>query len=546
MSATDELGPWWERWPERLRWELANFADQGLSVSHELGPGGPHIRTAVELSDGRRIEVGLSFPYEYPNRPPSVRVQSGLLGPPHEAGGRLCLFDDPERTWHPQRSAANLVTGRVQALLQGLLVDGRLPDELEEQIPDQTSRLFFSDSNRVVFVPDPYWGTVPDWGTGAAILQGDSKRQMLVLAEGFGLASTELVDRLGVAEGQVTLGRWVALTASPTESHTGADLLEVARAELPELLEPVGYASIEPRPPAWVAINFPEEGPRKGQWRRSWAFVSLSDSLGNHSLWTTQALTLAERHLRTPELVGFERAKVVLIGAGSLGSKVALELAKAGCGHLTIFDTDTYDVNNAPRHELAPRHAGEWKAEAMADLLRAANPFVAVKPDLLKIGSDVDAGSEFLASLNGTALVVETTGARATTRIASRYCRATGVPLLCASLTRGSRGGDMVLLDPVHCLDCFLLAQDVGEIPKPQEGEQRALVIPVGCADPAFSGPGFDSSELASAVARMAIRITGLTSYPPLDHNWAVVNFVAEPHWQQGTLDPDPRCGHLR
>jgi hypothetical protein len=80
-------------------------------------------------------------------------------------------------------------------------------------------------------------------------------------------------------------------------------------------------------------------------------------------------------------------------------------------------------------------------------------------------------------------------------------------------------------------------------IPTPAEGDQP-LVMPVGCSDPAFSGAGFDASEPASIAARMAIRATGLTAYPPLDHNWAVVNFTMQPHWTQGTIAPNPACGH--
>jgi hypothetical protein len=145
--------------------------------------------------------------------------------------------------------------------------------------------------------------------------------------------------------------------------------------------------------------------------------------------------------------------------------------------------------------------------------------------------------------VDGAHVVIETTGSRSVTRVAERYCRVAGVPLLSASLTGGSRGGDMVLLRPDTCFDCFLLAQGSGAIPKPERGEQP-LVIPVGCTDPAFSGTGFDSSTLASDVARMGIRATGLTDYPALDYDWAVLNFVSEPRWQQGSLVPDPACGH--
>jgi len=112
--------------------------------------------------------------------------------------------------------------------------------------------------------------------------------------------------------------------------------------------------------------------------------------------------------------------------------------------------------------------------------------------------------------------------------------------------TRGARGGDMVLLGPEKCLDCFLLAQQEGRIPAPPRGEEEPPVVPVGCGSPAFSGSGFDSSEMASAVTRMAVRATGRTAYPSLDHDWAVLDFLSEPGRRQGNLGVDPNCGHRR
>ena len=99
---------------------------------------------------------------------------------------------------------------------------------------------------------------------------------------------------------------------------------------------------------------------------------------------------------------------------------------------------------------------------------------------------------------------------------------------------------------PEKCLDCFLLSQQEGRIPTPPRGEEKAPVVPIGCGSPAFSGSGFDSSELASVVARMAVRATGRTAYPPLDHDWAVLDFLHESGRRQGALAIDPNCGHLR
>lgn len=296
-------------------------------------------------------------------------------------------------------------------------------------------------------------------------------------------------------------------------------------------------------------LTYPEQGPGRGQWRRGWAFIELSGPdtvpLGAKRMPQTQALTLHERQLRLPELTGVERAKIVLVGVGSLGSKVAIELAKAGVGRLVLIDGDYYDVNNAVRHELPAWLAGTHKTIGMAIVCQQANPFCEIEWDSREIGSKRDDAERFLERLDGADLVVETTGSRAVTRVVERYCRIADVPLVSASLTSGSRGGDIVLLRQGDCFDCFLLAQERGDVPKPHRRKQD-LVIPVGCSDPAFSGAGFDASSLASDVARMAVQVTGRTEYPPEDYNWSVANFAGEPRWQQGMLGPDPACGHVR
>jgi molybdopterin/thiamine biosynthesis adenylyltransferase len=549
MSATDELRPWWQRHPERLRWELANFADLGLEARAErTASGTPLIRSAVVLSDHRRFEVVVGFPYEYPIACPTVDVRAGLLGPPHEVGGRLCLFDNAPNQWHPGRGVGELVAGRVTALLEGLLVDGRLEPELEEQIPEVNVLDLAVEAGRVVLVPDPFWGAVPEGHTGGAIaLSGEANRRLLCYAKGFGVC-TDQAKQVGCDQG-LDLGRWVTLADERLGYRTPGELFEMAHERLPALLDPVGLGKLAPRLPQWVAINFLGPGIRVGESRRRWVFLELSGSQtvppAVQAAWQAQALTLAERQLRTPELRGLEQAKIVLLGVGSLGSKVAIELAKAGCDKLAIVDSDFYDANNAVRHELAPIHAGECKADAVAEAVEQMNPFCAAEPLTLQLGAGEAPTIEFLGAIEGANLLIETTGARAVTRLCERYCRIARVPLLSASLTRGSRGGDMVLLEEGSCFECFLHAQESGQIPKPQEGEERTPVVPVGCAHPAFSGAGFDAAELSSSVARMAVRATGLTEYPRLDHDWAVVDFVGEPRWRQGRLAPDPSCRHL-
>ena len=71
----------------------------------------------------------------------------------------------------------------------------------------------------------------------------------------------------------------------------------------------------------------------------------------------------------------------LVIGAGGLGSPVALYLGTAGVGRLTIIDNDTVDVTNLQRqiaHNLA--RVGKPKAESARDTIAAINPDVKVQP----------------------------------------------------------------------------------------------------------------------------------------------------------------------
>jgi molybdopterin/thiamine biosynthesis adenylyltransferase len=547
MSATDELRPWWERLPGRIDWELANLADLGLRARLDERYAAPVIVTALTLTDGRTVPMQITFPAEYPILEPIVSVESGLLGPPHEVGGGLCLFDDPRNQWNPARGVAELIDGRVRALLEGVLVTGDLDPAAEEQIPSVWYLHYETEAGKVVFVPDPFWGD-PDDGvsSGTIMVQGEGRRRFLCFAESFGSAAN-LADRVGCGEG-FALGRWVALPGEPVAHLQPDQLLDLARSVCPSLFEPIVVRETR-YSPRWVAVNFLGPGVRAGEKGRRWGFVELTgpDTVPPAALrgWEVQPLTLAERALRTPELAGLEAAKVVLLGAGSLGSKVAVELAKASYGAIVLIDHDDYEAGNAVRHELAPLDAGEPKVEALARHLEQLGPFTKVSGFRFQIGQ-APPSAEILAEIAGADLVIETTGSRAIGRLCERYCRISRTPLLCASLTRGARGGDMVLLGNDKCLDCFLLAQQEGRIPTPPRGKEEAPVVPVGCGSPAFSGSGFDSSELASAVTRMAVRATGRTVYPQLGHDWEVLDFLGEPGRQRGTLPVNPDCGHLR
>ena len=110
-----------------------------------------------------------------------------------------------------------------------------------------------------------------------------------------------------------------------------------------------------------------------------------------HGLPWTQPIALTDtqktrysRHLLIPEVGSAGQAKlleskVLLIGAGGLGSPAALYLAAAGVGTIGIIDFDVVDLSNLQRQVLhTSDRIGEKKVESARKTLTALNPDVTV------------------------------------------------------------------------------------------------------------------------------------------------------------------------
>jgi molybdopterin/thiamine biosynthesis adenylyltransferase len=74
-----------------------------------------------------------------------------------------------------------------------------------------------------------------------------------------------------------------------------------------------------------------------------------------------------------------KRARVIVTGAGGLGSPVLMYLAAAGVGTIGIIDSDTVSISNLQRQVLyATRDIGRVKAEAAAERISLLNPLIRV------------------------------------------------------------------------------------------------------------------------------------------------------------------------
>ncbi len=145
------------------------------------------------------------------------------------------------------------------------------------------------------------------------------------------------------------------------------------------------------------------------------------------------------RHIVLREVGGAGQAKlraarVLVIGAGGLGSPMILYLAAAGVGAIGVVDFDTVGLSNLQR-QIAHRTAdiGRLKTESAADAVRAINPHVKIEPHPVRL--TVDNALDLIARYD---LVADGSDNFATRFLVADACYFSGKTLVSAAVSEFS------------------------------------------------------------------------------------------------------------
>jgi molybdopterin/thiamine biosynthesis adenylyltransferase/rhodanese-related sulfurtransferase len=156
-----------------------------------------------------------------------------------------------------------------------------------------------------------------------------------------------------------------------------------------------------------------------------------------------------QRHLLLPEVdvkgqLKLLDAKVLLLGAGGLGSPAALYLAAAGVGTIGIIDMDVVDESNLQRQILHNMdRVGDRKVDSAKKTLTAMNPDVNVVTFDVRLGAD-----NVMEILQGFDVVVDGTDNFPTRFLVNDASVKLGIPVVHGSIFRFE--GMVTVFDPLN------------------------------------------------------------------------------------------------
>ncbi|MFD1238208.1 HesA/MoeB/ThiF family protein [Pseudonocardia benzenivorans] len=149
-----------------------------------------------------------------------------------------------------------------------------------------------------------------------------------------------------------------------------------------------------------------------------------------------------------------QRARLLLVGAGSIGSAVADALALYGIGHLVLVDPDRLRWHNLVRHRARPSDVGKYKVVALRDDLAVTRPATEVKPLTWNVVTDAD---RVRALLNDIDVVVCCADGVAPRRVVSHLARRARKPAVLSCVLEDGAVGEVMRLQPWTdhgCLNC--------------------------------------------------------------------------------------------
>lgn len=374
--------------------------------------------------------ISLRYPNHFPHSPPLVLprgVKECWSGHQYGAGGELCLEYGPDN-WHPDLTGADMVSSAYRLFLgeqpspgQAGEVASRHVTTLGQELRAERSRFLITRAQAEFFA-----GIAEHTLLTAKAFLFFHDHSFINLISSVSSSDSELWrDSLPRPftleyERDIALGRWPSSAPWPSMQS-----LQEFRAE----------ASLQGFDLPDVKYVVFVRGSRIR------AFFLNND---NNQVSETPVIPPEPDAPRLDDdHKALQGRKVAVIGCGSLGSKIAVMLARAGVGSFFLVDDDLLMPDNFVRHDLDWRDVGTHKADSVASRIQLVNPAATCKVRKHRLGGQESSGSveSLIEALSECDLIIDATVEQS---VFNYLCAAVAVgkkPLLWAEVFGGGFGG---------------------------------------------------------------------------------------------------------
>lgn len=389
------------------------------------------------MHSGEKFQLAVIYPATFPDTPPIVmphgekRLSKHQYGP----GGELCLQWRPDN-WDPA------VTGAMMAESAYGLISGERPSEGQAASVPSDHRSSLGGELRFetwrLMVPDGAWNSLdhqmPEAVFEISLTMTARRSQRVAHLRSIGAAGSELWKSPNPAPTTARSRVGFLLRTSQDMSlltlHGGGEFKDLAK-RVPEL------ASLFERP-VWPFIVVIEKSGRHT------AFDIVRSDQGHPILIPYRIVEeneLAKRSASDRSVVS--NSRVAIIGCGSIGSKIAASLARAGIRKFVLIDEDIFLTGNLVRNELDAWAIGWHKVDALADRIGQLASDTDIDTHRVALGSQTSglAMESALESIGECDLIVEATANPTSFNLCAGAARRHMKPMIWAEVFGGGIGG---------------------------------------------------------------------------------------------------------
>ncbi|ATB40069.1 thiamine biosynthesis protein ThiF [Cystobacter fuscus] len=475
----------------------------------------------------------LVWPPEFPLRPPVTWELSvdGADVIDHRAHGymfpdlSLCLFaHDPRRGWRPEYTAGEALDRFVTYLEEE--TRGEFPRIEDIPLTTHSIRVSVPPSIVAALRQGGEWGMLMVLGRKDGrllrVMSVDGTSPSLIITRPLAAdLGAQWVASLGLS--RLRQGLWCRINKTVEQVPLSLHMLE-----------------------EWIRQQLPNEQARQLFMEQALILLVLNDGLRFVLMRTGTAPdtdpkerliyvkpfeeNLEERIFqrvddRLGDSKGLQRAQVAIVGVGSLGSSVAVALAKTGVGRFVLLDPEFLDPENVARHVGGVDEICLPKVEVVSRAIRRINPVAEVLQvqaalSLDPVGWGMDPTQHLIeVTHNPLGIVVCATATTEVERVVNHLCVTGACPgIFAAVLGRAEHGRIFRVLPGVTpCYQCVLNAQhaEPGRFPR---FDRVDMGVPA-YQQSGFPGLGMDVEQVALITARMTLqtlgeRIKGGLDYP--------------------------------